>query len=77
MSKSDHTPDWAEIKRKVTSRAYFMAGALLEAIEQDPYVSRQREEVGRGFFRNLDAEMVMNSAFLEQPFYRLSALLSF
>jgi len=34
MSKSDHTPDWAEIKRKVTSRAYFMAGPLLEAIEQ-------------------------------------------
>jgi MoxR-like ATPase len=35
MSKSDHTPDWAEIKREVTSRAYFMAGTLLEAIEQD------------------------------------------
>src|ERR1700693_4830018 len=35
MSKSDHTPDWAEIKREVTSRAYFMAGPLLEAIEQD------------------------------------------
>jgi MoxR-like ATPase len=34
MSKSDHTPDWAEIKREVTSRAYFMAGPLLEAIEQ-------------------------------------------
>ena len=35
MSKSDHTPDWAEIKREVTSRAYFMAGPLLEAIERD------------------------------------------
>ena len=23
MSKSDHTPNWAEIKREVTSRAYF------------------------------------------------------
>jgi MoxR-like ATPase len=35
MSKSDQTPDWAEIKREVTSRAYFMAGPLLEAIEQE------------------------------------------
>jgi len=35
MSKSDHTPDWTEIKREVTGRAYFMAGPLLEAIEQD------------------------------------------
>jgi MoxR-like ATPase len=35
MSKSDHTPDWAEIKREVTSRAYFIAGPLLEAIEQN------------------------------------------
>jgi MoxR-like ATPase len=35
MSKSEHPPDWAEIKREVTSRAYFMAGPLLEAIEQD------------------------------------------
>ena len=35
MSKSEHTPDWAEIKREVTSRAYFIAGPLLEAIEQD------------------------------------------
>jgi MoxR-like ATPase len=34
MSKSDHTPDWAEIKREVTSPAYFTAGPLLEAIEQ-------------------------------------------
>ena len=24
MSKSDHTPDWTEIRREVTSRAYFM-----------------------------------------------------
>jgi MoxR-like ATPase len=35
MSKSDQTPDWAEIRREVTSRAYFMAGPLLEAIEQE------------------------------------------
>jgi MoxR-like ATPase len=35
MSKSDRTPDWIEIKREVTSRAYFMAGPLLEAIEQN------------------------------------------
>jgi MoxR-like ATPase len=34
-SRSDHAPDWAEIKREVTSRAYFMAGPLLEAIEQE------------------------------------------
>jgi len=35
MSKSDRAPDWAQIKREVTSRAYFMAGPLLEAIEQE------------------------------------------
>ena len=35
MSKSAQTPDWAEIKREVTSRSYFMAGPLLEAIEQE------------------------------------------
>ena len=35
MSKSTQAPDWAEIKREVTSRAYFMAGPLLEAIEQE------------------------------------------
>jgi MoxR-like ATPase len=35
MSKSDRTPDWVEIKREITSRAYFMAGPLLEAIEQE------------------------------------------
>jgi len=35
MSKSDQTPHWAEIKREVISRAYFMAGPLLEAIEQE------------------------------------------
>src|ERR1700751_4534716 len=35
MSKSDQAPDWAEIKREVTSRSYFMAGPLLEAIEQE------------------------------------------
>ena len=35
MSKSTQTPDWAQIKREITSRAYFIAGPLLEAIEQD------------------------------------------
>jgi MoxR-like ATPase len=35
MSKSIETPDWAQIKREITSRSYFMAGPLLEAIEQD------------------------------------------
>jgi len=35
MSKSDRAPDWAEVRREVTSRAYFMAGPLLEAIEQE------------------------------------------
>ena len=35
MSKSTESPDWAKIKREITSRAYFMAGPLLEAIEQD------------------------------------------
>src|ERR1700740_515947 len=25
MSKSEHTPDWEEIKRQITSRAFFMA----------------------------------------------------
>jgi len=35
MSKSTETPDWAHIKREITSRSYFMAGPLLEAIEQD------------------------------------------
>jgi hypothetical protein len=35
MSRSDRTPDWVEIKREVTIRAYFMAGPLLEAIEQE------------------------------------------
>ena len=35
MSKTDRVPDWAEIKREITSRAYFMAGPLLEAIEQE------------------------------------------
>jgi MoxR-like ATPase len=39
MSKSAEPPDWAQIKREITSRAYFMAGPLLEAIEQeDPCV---------------------------------------
>jgi len=35
MSKSGQSPDWAQIKREITSRSYFMAGPLLEAIEQD------------------------------------------
>ena len=35
MSRSTETPDWAQIKREITSRAYFMAGPLLEAIEQE------------------------------------------
>jgi MoxR-like ATPase len=35
MSKSNRTPDWAEIKREVTSRSYFIAGPLLEAIEHE------------------------------------------
>src|ERR1700751_1525776 len=34
MSKSSQTPDWEEIKCKITSRVFFMAGPLLEAIEQ-------------------------------------------
>ena len=34
MSRSNQTPDWAQIKREITSRAFFMAGPLLEAIEQ-------------------------------------------
>jgi MoxR-like ATPase len=34
-SKSEQTPDWAEIKREVSSRAYFVAGPLLEAIEHE------------------------------------------
>ena len=34
-SKSDRATDWTEIKREVTSRAYFIAGPLLEAIEQN------------------------------------------
>jgi MoxR-like ATPase len=35
MSKREGAPDWAEIKREVTSRAFFMGGPLLEAIEQE------------------------------------------
>jgi MoxR-like ATPase len=35
MSRSTQTPDWAQIKREITSRAYFMAGPLLEAILQE------------------------------------------
>lgn len=34
MSKAAQAPDWNQIKREITSRAYFMAGPLLEAIEQ-------------------------------------------
>ncbi len=35
MSRSIQAPDWAQIKREITSRAYFIAGPLLEAIEQE------------------------------------------
>jgi MoxR-like ATPase len=35
MSKSSQIPDWEEIERQVTSRTFFMAGPLLEAIEQE------------------------------------------
>jgi len=35
MSKNTESPDWAQIKREITSRAYFLAGPLLEAIERD------------------------------------------
>jgi MoxR-like ATPase len=35
MSRSTQIPDWAQIKREITSRAYFMAGPMLEAIEQE------------------------------------------
>jgi MoxR-like ATPase len=35
MSRSTQTPNWAQIKREITSRAYFMAGPLLEAIERE------------------------------------------
>lgn len=35
MSKSAQSPDWAQIKTEITSRSYFMAGPLLEAIEQE------------------------------------------
>jgi MoxR-like ATPase len=35
MSKCARTPDWDDIKREITSRAYFLAGPLLEAIEQE------------------------------------------
>jgi len=35
MSRSTQTPDWAQIKREITNRAFFMAGPLLEAIEQE------------------------------------------
>jgi hypothetical protein len=35
MSRSSQTPDWEEIERQITSRTFFMAGPLLEAIEQE------------------------------------------
>ena len=35
MSRNAQTPDWAQIKLEITSRAYFMAGPLLAAIEQE------------------------------------------
>jgi len=35
MSRTSQAIDWKEIKREVTSRAFFIAGPLLEAIEQE------------------------------------------
>lgn len=35
MSRSGQAPDWAQIKREITGRKFFMAGPLLEAIEQE------------------------------------------
>jgi hypothetical protein len=35
MSRSGQAPDWAQIKREITGRSFFMAGPLLEAIEQE------------------------------------------
>lgn len=35
MGKQERAPDWTQIKREITSRAYFIAGPLLEAIEQE------------------------------------------
>jgi MoxR-like ATPase len=35
MSRSDQAPDWAQIKREITGRSFFMAGPLLAAIEQE------------------------------------------
>jgi len=33
MSRSGQAPDWAQIKREITGRSFFIAGPLLEAIE--------------------------------------------
>jgi len=35
MSRSSQTPDWEKIEQEITSRTFFMAGPLLEAIEQE------------------------------------------
>jgi len=35
MSRSGQAPDWAQIKREIIGRSFFMAGPLLEAIEQE------------------------------------------
>jgi MoxR-like ATPase len=35
MSRSGQAPDWAQIKREISGRSFFMAGPLLEAIEQE------------------------------------------
>jgi hypothetical protein len=35
MSRSGQAPDWAQIKREITGRSFFMAGPLLEAIEHE------------------------------------------
>jgi MoxR-like ATPase len=47
MSKRSDTPDWKEIKREVTSRAFFMAGPLLEAIEQEQSCALLIDEIDK------------------------------
>jgi MoxR-like ATPase len=47
MSRSTATPDWEMIKREVTSRAFYLAGVLLEAIEQPQRVCLLVDEVDK------------------------------
>jgi hypothetical protein len=47
MSKSAQAPDWDKIKREVTSRSYFMAGPLLEAIEQEKHCVLLIDEIDK------------------------------